>query len=202
MPAICLSSPPLAHTCSRPVAPAPLGCCRWPTSARLPPQGRPALLQLGRHGEKNASIWLKGGLLTRSPSQPLASAERGSALHTQAGTATRSWVALILAHIQEAAAPANPKLKEAHAVHQLTAFIRQNGKSCCCCSCSGEALFKQGSWSPPSGSLLTIPSLCRGLVLWTGGSDSGSILGCNWPLVSSLPAFSARPGHSCAFGKS
>lgn len=56
-------------------------------------------------------------------------AEPGSDGHTRLSIATGSWAVLSLALIQNAAAPANRELKPARAASQLTAFMRQNGKS-------------------------------------------------------------------------
>ena len=64
-----------AHPSSQPGSRLPQLCavasltrCRWPTSARLPPRGQPALLQLGTTGRPNASFG-KRMPLTRPPRQ-------------------------------------------------------------------------------------------------------------------------------------
>lgn len=96
--------------------------------------------------EKNASVWLEGGLLFRPPSQLPVLAERGSDCHTRVSTTSGSWVGLGLPRIQKAAAPGNHEGKSAHAGRQLTSFMRQNGKSLC----SGDGPLEQLSRGPPS----------------------------------------------------
>ena len=113
---------------------ASLTHCRWPTSARLPPRGQPAPLQLRSTGRTNASF-SKRMPLTRPLSKHRILAEHSPDCHRQTSSATRSRRVFSLRLIQKAAAAATPKLKRMPAVCQLTAFTRQNGKSYGPCLC-------------------------------------------------------------------
>lgn len=81
-----------------------------------------------------------------------------------------------------------PEMRVLHTAYQLAAFIRQNGKSHCCGSCSGDPPFKHTT-SQVFPSLSHCPSFSRA---------PGSLARA-WPLGHLSPCLLSRPEHSCPF---
>lgn len=140
--------------------------------------------------EKNASLWLKGCVLTRPPCQQISFGRTwlwlphsGEHSHQELGSSQ--------SHPHpKGSCSSKPEIKADHAVYQLTAFRRQNGKSHCCCSCSGDPSFKHTTFqvSPSISHWLQLsPATCvldQWLQLWLVTWSSLSLPPCKvWALL-------------------
>lgn len=97
-------------------------------------RSQPAHLQLGSQMVKSASSRLKRMPPHQAPAPTTVFWQSAVLAATRSEHSHQEW-GVSLSLLQKAAAPANPKLKPMLAARQLTAFIRQNGKSHCHCLC-------------------------------------------------------------------